>query len=122
MKKRAEDEKVLGVAHTLKLVLSILTTASDGGLQAQLKHMNEHALKGDTALLEDTALAVVPASFVREWRHWHIRPLGVPRPAGIDNAPFFCDHDLLALDPNKGDLDETMCIVRKSDWDTLQRL
>ncbi|KAI0032221.1 cysteine proteinase [Vararia minispora EC-137] len=98
MKKRAEDEKV------------------------QLRKMFDHALKGDIALLEDTALALVPSSFVRGWRHWNLRFATIPRPPGIDNSAFLCEHDLLAFDPNKGDIDETMCIVLKSDWETLQRL
>jgi hypothetical protein len=84
--------------------------------------MNENALNGNTALLEDLALAIVPTAFVRAWRHWNIRPAGVVRPTSIDNSPFFCEHQQLIFDPNKGDIDESMCFIRKTDWHKLQQL
>ncbi|KAI0273307.1 cysteine proteinase [Gloeopeniophorella convolvens] len=90
--------------------------------KARLKHMQENALNGNTALLEDVACALVPATFVREWKLWILRPGHHPRPAGLSNASYICDHDLLALDLNSGDLDRSVCLVRRSDWDVLEEL
>ncbi|KAH9993782.1 cysteine proteinase [Russula vinacea] len=90
--------------------------------KARLKHMQENALNGNTALLENVACALVPAGFVREWKLWILRPGHHPRPAYLDNSPFLCDHDLLALDLNRGDLDRSVCLVRRSDWDALEEL
>ncbi|KAF8503303.1 cysteine proteinase [Russula emetica] len=90
--------------------------------KAKLKHMQENALSGNTALLENVACALVPASFVREWKLWILRPGHHPRPDRLDNSPFLCDHDLLALDLNRGDLDRSVCLVRRPDWDVLEDL
>ncbi|KAI9508309.1 cysteine proteinase [Russula earlei] len=90
--------------------------------KARLKHMQENALNGNTALLENVPCALVPASFVREWKLWILRPGHHPRPAKLDNSPFLCDHGLLALDLNGGDLDRSVCLVRLPDWDTLMEL
>jgi hypothetical protein len=84
--------------------------------------MQENALSGNTALLENIACALVPASFVREWKLWILRPGHHPRPGRLDNSPFLCDHDLLALDLNRGDLDRSVCLVRRTDWDVLEDL
>jgi hypothetical protein len=84
--------------------------------------MQENALNGNTALLENLACALVPASFVREWKLWILRPGHHPRPACLDNSPFLCGHGLLALDLNGGDLDRTVCLVRRPDWDALEDL
>ena len=84
--------------------------------------MQENALNGNTALLENVACALVPASFVREWKLWILRPGHHPRPACLDNSPFLCDHGLLALDLNRGDLDRSVCLVRRSDWEVLKEL
>jgi hypothetical protein len=91
-------------------------------MQARLKHMQENALNGNTALLENVACALVPASFVREWKLWILRPGHHPRPDRLDNSPFLCDHGLLALDLNRGDLDRSVCLVRHPDWDVLEDL
>ena len=84
--------------------------------------MQENALNGNTALLENVACALIPASFVREWKLWILRPGHHPRPACLDNSPFLCDHNLLALDLNRGDLDRSVCLVRRSDWEVLKEL
>ena len=84
--------------------------------------MQENALNGNTALLENVACALVPASFVREWKLWILRPGHHPRPACLDNSQFLCDHDLLALDLNAGDLDRSVCLVRRPDWAVLEEL
>ncbi|TRM62650.1 hypothetical protein BD626DRAFT_548499 [Schizophyllum amplum] len=91
--------------------------------KARLKHMLDHALNGDTALLEDTPLAVVPAQFVRAWKLWLGRPTEYPRPPNIDNSPFFCEHDQLAFDPNSvADMDANMAVIKRVDWDVLQSI
>ncbi|KAI0306325.1 hypothetical protein B0F90DRAFT_1688970 [Multifurca ochricompacta] len=90
--------------------------------KARLKHMQENALNGNTTLLESVACALVPASFVREWKLWILRPGHHPRPARLDNSSYICDHGLLALDLNGGDLDRSVCLVRRPDWDTLETL
>jgi hypothetical protein len=84
--------------------------------------MQENALNGNTALLENVACALVPASFVREWKLWILRPGHHPRPAFLDNSQFLCDHGLLALDLNAGDLDRSVCLVRDPDWTVLEEL
>ncbi|KAH9998092.1 cysteine proteinase [Russula compacta] len=90
--------------------------------KARLRHMQENALNGNTALLENVACALVPASFVREWKLWILRPGHHPRPACLNNSSFLCDHGLLVLDLNGGDLDRSVCLVRRPDWDTLEEL
>ncbi|KAI0044824.1 cysteine proteinase [Auriscalpium vulgare] len=99
MRKRAEDEK------------------------AKLKHMSENAHNGNTALLEDVPCALIPAAFVRAWKLWILRPAGHTRPERLDNSPFICEHGLLVLDPNAGDLDKAVCnLVRMHDWRLLETL
>ncbi|KAL1717465.1 hypothetical protein EV715DRAFT_253708 [Schizophyllum commune] len=91
--------------------------------KARLKHMLDHALNGDTALLEDTPLAIVPSQFVRAWKMWLSRPTEYPRPPGIDNSSFFCEHDQLAFDPNvPADMDSKLAVIKRSDWEVLQTL
>ncbi|KAI5900286.1 uncharacterized protein SCHCODRAFT_02607525 [Schizophyllum commune H4-8] len=91
--------------------------------KARLKHMLDHALNGDTALLEDTPLAIVPSQFVRAWKMWLGRPTEYPRPPGIDNSSFFCEHDQLAFDPNvPADMDSKLAVIKRSDWEVLQTL
>ena len=83
--------------------------------------MYDNALNGNTALLEDVPSAIVPSEFVRSWRQWLNRPSDVVRPGRIDNSQFVCEHGLLAFDPNvSGDMDTTMTIIKRSDWDTLE--
>ena len=85
--------------------------------------MLDHALNGDTALLEDTPLAIVPSQFVRSWKMWLGRPTEYPRPPGINNSPFFCEHDQLAFDPNvPADMDSKLAVIKRSDWEVLQNL
>ncbi|KAI0637029.1 cysteine proteinase [Trametes polyzona] len=91
--------------------------------KARLKHMHDNALNGNTALLEDTPCAIVPSQFVRSWRQWVTRPSEVLRPEAVDNSQFICEHSLLAFDPNiAGDLDSSMTIIKRSDWDALEEL
>ncbi|KAI0362032.1 cysteine proteinase [Trametes cingulata] len=91
--------------------------------KARLRHMHDNALNGNTALLEDVPCAVVPSQFVRAWRQWVMRPSELPRPQAVDNSQFICTHGLLTFDPNvSGDLDASMTIIKRSDWDALEEL
>ena len=116
LRKRTEEEKVSG--QRLYSHQHHLLTSPAG----ETKHMQENALNGNTALLENVACALVPSSFVREWKLWILRPGHHTRPTRLDNSPFLCDHDLLALDLNRGDLDRSVCLVRRPDWDVLEEL
>ncbi|KAI9064377.1 cysteine proteinase [Trametes sanguinea] len=91
--------------------------------KARLKHMHDNGLNGNTALLEGVPCAIVPSQFVRSWRHWIMRPSEMPRPQAVDNTQFICGHGLLAFDPNVGgDMDGSMTIIKRSDWDALEEL
>ena len=85
--------------------------------------MHDNALNGNTQLLENVPCAIVSAQFVRTWKHWLLRPGEVPRPESVDNSAFICEHGLLSLDPNaSSDLDSTVAIIKRGDWDLLQDL
>ncbi|KAF7338128.1 hypothetical protein MVEN_02037600 [Mycena venus] len=91
--------------------------------KAKLKHMYENALNGNISLLSDVPCALVPMDFVQAWREWLGRPNEKLRPDRIDNAPFFCEHGMLAVDPNcSTDLDGSLVVIQRSDWDELERL
>jgi ubiquitin carboxyl-terminal hydrolase 48 len=85
--------------------------------------MHDNVLNGNTALLENVPLAVVPAQFVRSWRQWLLRPSETVRPDAINNQPFICEHNLLVFDPNDPtDMDATIAVIKRSDWDCLEAL
>ncbi|KAJ7775067.1 hypothetical protein B0H16DRAFT_1672615 [Mycena metata] len=89
----------------------------------KLKHMYDNALNGNISLLSDVPCALVPADFVREWRQWVLRPHEKIRPDRINNAPFFCEHDMLAFDPNcSTDWEGSLVVIQRSDWDLLAPL
>ncbi|KDQ60999.1 hypothetical protein JAAARDRAFT_204773 [Jaapia argillacea MUCL 33604] len=91
--------------------------------KAKLKHMHDNALSGNTRLLEDVPCAILPATFIRCWRQWLLRPAEAPRPDRLDNSQFICEHDMLVLDPNtSADFDCNVALVRKTDWDILEHL
>ncbi|KAI0064483.1 cysteine proteinase [Artomyces pyxidatus] len=90
--------------------------------KAKLRHMHENALTGNVALLEDVPCALIPSSFVKTWKFWILRPGRHPRPDQVDTASLVCEHGLLPLDPNAGDLDKSVCLVRMQDWQVLQSL
>ncbi|KAJ7940429.1 hypothetical protein B0H13DRAFT_2648065 [Mycena leptocephala] len=91
--------------------------------KAKLKHMYENALNGNISLLCDVPCALIPVEFVHAWRQWLNRPTEQTRPDRIDNTPFFCEHDMLAFDPNcSTDIDGLLVVVQRSDWDQLERL
>jgi hypothetical protein len=68
--------------------------------------------------------AIIPSQFVKKWNRWATNPCAInPRPESVDNAPFFCEHDLLSFDPNcSSDIDSTLTIVQLDQWDTLGTL
>lgn len=91
--------------------------------KAKLKHMHDNALTGSTLDLENVPCAILPAQFVRSWRRWLLRPAAIPRPAMVDNTHFICEHGKLVFDPNSpGDLNITIAMVKRSDWDILEDL
>ncbi|KAI0345367.1 cysteine proteinase [Trametopsis cervina] len=91
--------------------------------KAKLKHMHDNALNGGIKLLEHVPCAVVPAQFIRTWKQWLFRPAELPRPETVDNAQYICQHGLLTLDPNSpDDLDATVAVITRTDWDTLETL
>ncbi|OBZ75519.1 Ubiquitin carboxyl-terminal hydrolase 48 [Grifola frondosa] len=91
--------------------------------KAKLRHMHDNALNGNTVLLENVPCAIVPAQFIRSWRQWLLRPGEVCRPEGVDNSSFICEHGMLVLDPNSAsDLDSSVAIIKRSDWDVLEEL
>ena len=90
--------------------------------QAKLKHMHDNALAGNTNLLEHVPCALIPAHFIRSWRRWLFNPVN-ERPESVDTSQFICKHDLLVLDPNSsGDLDTSVAIIKRSDWEILETL
>lgn len=85
--------------------------------------MHDNALNGNTTLLEDVPCAIVQSHFVRSWRQWILRPGEVSRPEIVDNSLFVCEHGMLVFDPNiTGDLDTSMAIIKRSDWNALEEL
>ncbi|KAK7054721.1 hypothetical protein VNI00_003184 [Paramarasmius palmivorus] len=99
-RKRAEDEK------------------------AKLKRMFEYACdQGTFFSFESVPNAIVPSSFIRQWRQWLGKPTEYERPARVDNSVFLCEHELLSLDPNcPSDLDHDVTIIKLSEWDILESL
>ncbi|KAL4247306.1 peptidase C19 family protein [Abortiporus biennis] len=91
--------------------------------KARLKHTYDNALLGNTALLENIPCALIVAQFLRAWKSWLLRPTEVPRPDSLDNSKLICEHGLLSLDPNvPGDLDTSVCVVKRTDWDVFESL
>ncbi|KAJ7444900.1 hypothetical protein FB451DRAFT_1343700 [Mycena latifolia] len=91
--------------------------------KTKLKHMYDNALNGNISLLSDVPCALVPVGFVHAWRQWLGQPTEMIRPDRIDNTPFICEHELLAIDPNcPTDIDGSLVVVQRSDWDELERI
>lgn len=85
--------------------------------------MHDNALTGSTKLLERVPCALVPAQFIRTWKQWLFRPAELPRPENLDNNQFICQHGLLVLNPNNADdLDSSVAVITRSDWDVLQSM
>ncbi|KAJ7156934.1 hypothetical protein C8R43DRAFT_1183392, partial [Mycena crocata] len=91
--------------------------------KTKLKHMYDNALNGNISLLSDVPCALVPVVFMRAWHEWLKEPTEMVRPDRIDNTPFICEHEMLAIDPNcPTDIDGLLVVVQRSDWDELKRL
>jgi hypothetical protein len=89
-------------------------------LQAQLFGIFDSTFDGD-GCIPSGPCAVVPADFVKSWKQWLFFPMDSPRPEVLDNSIFFCEHDMLLFDPNSTlDLDSSMLIVHRRDWETLE--
>ena len=85
--------------------------------------MHDNALTGGTLDLENVPGAIVPAQFIRSWKHWLARPADALRPEMVDNTSFMCEHGMLLFDPNSpGDLNTSITMVKRSDWDVLEDL
>lgn len=85
--------------------------------------MYENALNGNTALLENVPCALVSAQFIRAWKAWILRPGDVSRPDLVNNSHLICEHGHLIIDPNSpNDLDSTIAIIKRTDWDVLEDL
>ncbi|KAK2466793.1 hypothetical protein APHAL10511_001051 [Amanita phalloides] len=96
VKKRAEEEK------------------------ARLFGIYDSTFDGDSCI-QSGPCAVISANFVKSWKQWLTFPMDSPRPEMIDNSIFFCEHDMLLFDPNSAlDLDSTMLIIHRHDWETLE--
>lgn len=86
-------------------------------IQARLRHMHDNALTGNTLLLENVPCAILPAHFVRLWRKWVTRPTDGPRPEGVNNSQFLCEHGHLVFDPNcPNDWDNSIAVVQMTEW------
>ncbi|KAJ7632814.1 cysteine proteinase [Roridomyces roridus] len=91
--------------------------------KSKLKHMYDNALNGNTSLLTEVPCALVPRTFVEEWREWVNHPTEKVRPDRVDNSPFFCQHELLAIDPNcPSDLEGLLVVIQQSDFRELEKL
>lgn len=85
--------------------------------------MHDNALTGGTLDLENVPCAIVPAQFVRSWKHWLARPADALRPEMVDNTSLMCEHGMLLFDPNSpGDLNTSITMIKRSDWDVLEDL
>lgn len=72
---------------------------------------------------ENEPHAVITASFLKAWHQWLNQPTEIQRPDTVDNTPFICEHDLLNFDPNSStDFDSSFALIKRADWDTLEKL
>jgi len=91
-------------------------------MQNRLRRMYDNDFSSQTSLLEDTPLCVIPEAFLQDWKQWLFRPTEFPRPASVDTAALFCEHNLLLVDPNSpGDMD-SLSVIAIADWEILRGL
>jgi len=84
--------------------------------------MHDNILTKNMTPLENVPCVLIPVQFLKSWKQWLNRPTDA-RPETIDNTPFICEHDLLAIDPNSPiDFDSSLAIIKRSDWDVLETL
>ncbi|KAF9454646.1 cysteine proteinase [Macrolepiota fuliginosa MF-IS2] len=87
--------------------------------KALLKFMYE----GTPFTAEDDSFVVIPMDFFRGWLSWLNSPADHKRSEKLDNSPFFCEHGLLAFDPNcPSDMEMIVTIIRQRDWEILETL
>lgn len=122
---RSEQEKASSLTIVPLFTAAVLTPRMATSIvhQMKLKHMYENALgPNNTRLLQDVPCALVPADFARTWKQYIYRPMKYPRPEILDTTCFVCEHGKLNIDPNSNDLDSTICVVRRDDWDALAEM
>ncbi|KAF8163463.1 hypothetical protein B0H34DRAFT_795175 [Crassisporium funariophilum] len=91
--------------------------------KAQLKFLLEQSLDAWTESVVAQPYAVIPSQFVKSWKRWLASSCENTRPETVDNASFLCEHGLLAFDPNCSiDLESTITIIRREEWDVLGTL
>ncbi|KAF5380840.1 hypothetical protein D9615_004069 [Tricholomella constricta] len=91
--------------------------------KARLKDLHDVLLSGDTSIPENVPSSIIPVTFAKAWWQWLNRPTESARPDNIDNAAFFCEHDMLVIDPNSPtDLESSAMVIRRSDWDVLETI
>ncbi|KAG9102662.1 hypothetical protein FRC06_001495 [Ceratobasidium sp. 370] len=74
-------------------------------------------------LVEGLEYALVPFSFVTQWRIWLSKPLMAPRPGPVANDQFICDHGNLTVDPTEPlDVDGVVCAISHEEWKTIHEL
>ena len=111
LRKQAEDEKVISPP--------LLVLPLHYSMQNRLRRMYDNDFSSPVSLLEDTPLCVIPEGFLQDWKQWLFRPTEFLRPACIDTATLFCEHNLLLIDPNSaGDMD-SLSVVTMADWEIL---
>ncbi|KAJ1309786.1 hypothetical protein OPQ81_006551 [Rhizoctonia solani] len=75
------------------------------------------------ARLVQGTYALIPLSFVTQWRTWLTKPLIAPRPGPIANDEFICEHDGLIVDlAEDQEMDGVFCAVSADEWRTLSEL
>ena len=91
--------------------------------QALLRFIYEPSLDAWAHRNDNLTYALLSTIFIRNWKRWLHNPSENPRPDGVDNSSFFCQHDLLLIDPNcPGDLERGVEIIQRGEWDILQSL
>ena len=90
-------------------------------MQNRLRRMYDDNFSSQTSL-EGTPLCVIPEEFLQDWKQWLFRPTEFPRPASVDTAALFCEHNLLLVDPNSpGDMN-SLSVIAMADWGILRGL
>ncbi|KAG8694670.1 hypothetical protein FRC09_009702, partial [Ceratobasidium sp. 395] len=96
-------------------------------------HVQQTRLQGiarkDLASLEASELvegpdyALVPYSFVTQWRTWISKPLAALRPGSVLNEQFICSHNKLTVDPTEPlDANGVICAISVRDWEIIHEL
>ncbi|KAF8623508.1 hypothetical protein AX15_006291 [Amanita polypyramis BW_CC] len=91
-----------------------------GEEKAQLFGLYDNTFDGDSCI-QSGPCAVISAEFAKSWKQWQDFPVDKPRPGTIDNTIFICGHGKLLFDPNcSSDLDSSMLVIHRHDWETLK--